>query len=508
MDSIAQPEERVDGIEAVEAGSSSAPPQRDLATIILRNTLAASAGGFVMKLLNFLFMLYVVRTLGEVGLGRYATVVAFVGLFSVFFELGLSQYVERDIARDPRRTAELFWNLLLLRLGLAMLGIVVVTSLALLFDYDRSLTFGIFLFTLTFLFAAVLVPLTTILKANERFDLSTVLLLLNQILTMATGIILLWMGLGYFALLLTGFVAMPVQILLTLWTVRRHDLGTLPWNIHPGGWSKFILASLPFGLTSLALTFNFNVDTVILGLFHSDGQVGFYNAAYRLIFNGVSVVGGFLAVMTPSLAREFVRDSERVQRWVATSLHWMMLFSIPAATGLALLAPRIIVLLYGADYAESAPALAILAWDIPLLLLNAFFGNVTAAVGLERPAARIYLGSAGLNLALNLAFIPSFGIIAASWVTVATDVISAVIFVILLHRNMALGQALTHLPRAGLATLVMALVVWVGASLPLLAVIALGVAVYLGMAITLRLIDLATCITLFHRALQARHAAS
>jgi O-antigen/teichoic acid export membrane protein len=82
--------------------------RRDLATIILRNTLVASAGSWLTRIVNFLFIIYVVRMLGEVDLGRYATVVAFVGLFSVFSELGLAQYVERSIARDHKRAQALF----------------------------------------------------------------------------------------------------------------------------------------------------------------------------------------------------------------------------------------------------------------------------------------------------------------------------------------------------------------------------------------------------------------
>lgn len=485
-----------------DAGSSRLP-RRDLAQVILRNTLAASAGGALMKLQNFLFMVYVVRLLGEVGLGRYATVVAFVGLFSVFFELGLAQYVERDIARDAGSAATLFWNLLLLRLGLAVVGIFGITGLAIVFGFDRGLVFGVFLFTLTFLFAAVLVPLTTLLTANERFDLSVALQLLNQILTVVAGLVLLWFGLGYYALLLTGFVTMPAQILLTIWTVRRHHLGPPPWNIHPGDWRRFIVASLPFGLTSLALTFNFNVDTVIIGLFHSDGQVGFYNAAYRLIFNGIGVVGGFLTVMTPSLAREFVHDSERVRRWVTISLHWMLLFSLPAATGLAMLAPRVIGLLYGPGFAASAPVLAILAWDIPLLLLNAFFGNVTAAVGLERPAARIYLGSAVVNLVLNLALIPTFGILAAAWVTIATDSISALIFIVLLRRQMAIHGVLAKVPKIGVATGLMVAFMLVADGLPLAMIIVAGATVFLVSSGVLRLYDPGICLRLIRQATRA-----
>jgi O-antigen/teichoic acid export membrane protein len=233
--------------------------RRDLATIILRNTLVASAGSWLTRIVNFLFIIYVVRMLGEVDLGRYATVVAFVGLFSVFSELGLAQYVERSIAQDHKRAQDLFWNLVALRAILASAGIVGITLGAFAL-YDRELAFGVLLFSLTFVLSALLVPLTIMLTANERFDMSTALNLMGQLLTIALGLLVLWMGLGIYALLLTGFVTMPFQILVAVLLIRRARLGPIPFRVQPRSWSGFVRASLPFGLTSLALTFNFNVE--------------------------------------------------------------------------------------------------------------------------------------------------------------------------------------------------------------------------------------------------------
>lgn len=488
----------------VEESSTS----RDLGGIILRNTLAATAAGWTIKLLNFAFIIYVVRVLGDAELGRYAIVTAFVGLFSVFSELGLAQYVERSIARDPSQANHLFGNLVALRAILAVAGVVGITATAFALGYEPEIVFGIFIYTLTFLLAAILVPLTTLLSANERFDVLSAIQVITQLLTMATGLVLLQVGAGFYALLLTGFVVVPIQIAMTLYAVRRHDLGPVNLRMTPGTWPTLVRASIPFGLTSLALTFNFNVDTVILGFFHSDSAVGWYNASYRLVFNAVGIVGGFLAVMTPSLAREHQRDPERVTRWVNGTIRWMLLFSVPASAGMCLLAPRLIALLYGPEFVDAGPALAIIAWDIPLLLLNSFFGNVTAAVGLERPAAKIYLLSAGLNVVLNLMFIPSFGIVAASAVTITTDVISAGIFYVLLRREMGMAELGRTATGIVTATVLMAVVVWLlgGAALPI--VIGAGALVYGLTAIRLGVLDLAALVRVFRRTSSATHGAS
>lgn len=473
------------------SSNSSKPPagQRNMGAIIFRNTLAASAGSWFSKLAHFAFGIYAVRTLGEVDLGRYATIVALVGLFSVFVELGMAQYVERSIAQDASKAADLFWNLVVLRAMLALAGIAGITSIALLL-YGSDIAVGAFLLSLTFLLSALLVPAMIVFTANERFDLATGMYMVGQTVTMGLGVILLWAGLGIYALLLTGFVGMPLQIVGALWLMRRYGLGPFPFKIAPNTWRSFIRASLPFGVTSLALTFNYNVDTVILGFFRDNAEVGWYNASYRLVFNAVGVVGAFLVVMTPSLAREHKLNPERVQAWVRTSIYWMIVFAVPAGAGLSLIAHDALPLLYGEAFANAGTVAAIIAWDIPLFVLLAFFGNVTAATGRERAAAKIYVGSAVANVVLNAIFIPMYGMYAAATITVFSDLVTAVLFFILLREMIVFHPRFTGLlARVGTATGLMAASIWLTGHLPLMVIIAVGGITYLLAAVVLRLIN-------------------
>jgi O-antigen/teichoic acid export membrane protein len=446
--------------------------------IILRNSFMVTGGEWISKGLNFAFTIYTVRLLGETGLGKYATIVAFVGLFGIFFELGMTQYVQRSIARDRKLAQTLFWNMVALRLIFAVTGILALTSLAYGLGYERSIVLGILLYTSTFLFAAILMPLTTILTANERFDLSTASQIVNQACMISVGLFFLHLGSGFYALIYTGFVAMPIQIALCLWAIRRHQLGPLRFNITPRTWPAFLRASMPFGLSSVALTLSFNADVVIISLFFSAGVVGWYNAAYRLVITLVSIAGGFLESFTPSLARQHVHDPGYVRTWVRKSVLGLALFALPIPVGISILAPRIIDLLYGSAYGPAAAVLALLCWDVPLRLFNAFCGNITIATGLERQAARIYLLSAVLNVALNLAAVPVLGMLGAAGITILTDSICAIRFHRLIQQHICIDKYEASLARIALAAALMGLFVWLVRPLPLPLVIACGVLCY------------------------------
>jgi O-antigen/teichoic acid export membrane protein len=91
--------------------------QPSVARRLVRNSLAVTSADWIIRATNVGFTVYVVRGLGEVGYGKYATAVAFVGLFSVLFELGLAESTQRALARDRSRIAELFWNVVVVRLS-------------------------------------------------------------------------------------------------------------------------------------------------------------------------------------------------------------------------------------------------------------------------------------------------------------------------------------------------------------------------------------------------------
>jgi O-antigen/teichoic acid export membrane protein len=179
--------------------------------------------------------------------------------------------------------------------------------------------------------------------------------------------------------------------------------------------------------------------------------------------------------------------------------------SVPAGIGLSLMAGRVVSLLYGPDFAAAAPVVAIIAWDIPPFLLLAFFGNVTAATGLERPAAAIYVASATLNVILNLTFIPLYGMHAAAAVTVASDLLTASLFFVLLRESLRLdASAVLLVARIAVSVLAMAAGIRLAHELPLAITILTGGAVYLAFAVPLRLIDLASLLDIARRTLGRR----
>jgi len=463
--------------------------RHSLGRTVFKNAAYITAGSLALKVLNFLFRVYLVRSLGDETFGQYSIVLAFVALFQIFAEMGISQYAMREIARDRSTTQHLFWNLVVLRLLLAGFGIVVITVAALVSGYSSVMVLGVFLYTWTFVLSALEAPLETVLVANERFDYITILGVTVQVCFAVLGSLVLYLGYGLIALVAVGLLAMVPQLLLAVWFVKRHDLLQFRVQFHVRSWPRLVRAGLPFGLISLSLIIARSIDTVILSWYWPDYVIGWYNAAYGLAISLLFLFNGFNTAIVPSLSKTFVSDANRVDIWYYRSVKMIVLISLPIAVGGMLVAYPLIEFLFTDQYLPAAVAFQILIWDVPLLMFASFCGNMTTVVDEERTAARIYFVNALANVVLNIIVIPRYGMIGAAVVTVLTDLLATLQFHFVLSRKLNLPRMLPLLLRVVLAAGLMGVIVAFASQMPLFFQITLGIVAYALFALLFRLLD-------------------
>lgn len=463
-------------------------PTRSIGATIARNTAFVTVGRILLKAFGFLFTVFVVRQLGDEQYGRYAIAAAWVGLFSIFVELGITQFAMREIARSGRRTAELFWNLVAIRLALALVGVVVIPVGAGLVGYAGDITFGVFLYVLTFVISAFQAPLEATLAAREAFGWLTITMVVGQISWLVLGAAVMWFRPDFVWLIGVGVITMLPQLAVDVWVAARLKLIDWRVRLQPSLWPRLIRAGLPFAVISLSLTIAFSIDTVMLSWFVSDSEVGWYNVAYGLVRSIVALLNGASIAMLPTVARVYETDRGLVAHWHARLIRFIALVAAPVAVGGMLVADPLVRFLYTPDLYPAALPLAIIVWDVPLLMYAASCGNLTTAIGEERGAARINIINAIANVVLNALLIPQYGMVGAAVVTVATDVIASIQFTLLLRRRLSLPSVWSTLVRVGLASAGLGIVVFLAGNQHVLALIGLGVIVYGLLAVALRAI--------------------
>ncbi len=434
---------------------------------------------FALNALGFLFNVLVIRRLGDTNYGQYTVVLAWAGLFSFIGDMGITQFLTREIARDKQQLQRLLWDVGVLRFLLAIVAAIVTVGGAVANGYDSRTVLAIGLYTVSYFMQAVLAPLAGVIAGHERLDIVSVYQVIGQIIFMAFGALFLFAGLDFVWLVIASLINLPILIVLCVWTIRRNQFIPPKFKINTDLWWNLLRAGLPFAFIQLALTAAFQLDSLILKSYYPSEDVGWYGAAYSLTRAFLVLTSAFSSSLVVTLAREHAQNPDTVRPWYYRSVKFMLFLGLPLAVGGTLLADKIINLAYGSTYAPSAVAFAILIWDTPLLMYTALCGNMTTSIQKEKYAMRIYICEAVLNVVTNLILIPRFGVIAASFTTCGTELTGVLLFYIFFRREFGAGLGLRHAARLGLAAVLMGVVVFFLHDFNLLISVGVGGMVYL-----------------------------
>lgn len=435
--------------------------ERSASRIIARNTAFGAAAQIALRGANVIFNILVVRQLGGENFGQYSVVLAWSAIFAVLGDLGITTYMTREVARDHAKANTLFWDVAVLRFLLAIVTAIITVSGAIIKPYDQEIIIGIALFTTSYFLMAIIAPLGSIVAGNERVDIISMLTIMGQMIFLALGTIFVLSGFGFLSLIVASLITMVIGLVPLVLVIRRFKYSPPPFQIHAATWWPLIRAGLPFAFIQLSLTYAFDFDTLILESNFSAETVGFYRAAYNFTRSLLIFTTAFSGAVGLTLTRENTTNPDAVRPWYYRSVKFLVFIGLPLAVGGSLLAREIMVTLYGTAYAPSAVAFAILIWDTPLLMYTSLCGQIIASILLEGRAARIYACAAALNIGLNLFLIPRYGLIAASFVTLATELTSASLFYLLFRHAIGPGLGFGRLARLAACAAAMGVVVWV-----------------------------------------------
>ncbi|MGH9794345.1 MAG: oligosaccharide flippase family protein, partial [Candidatus Acidiferrales bacterium] len=237
-------------------------------------------------------------------------------------------------------------------------------------------------------------------------------------------------------------------------------------------------AALTMGAVQALGLLNYNFDAVLLGFLRGVRDVGVYNAAYKVLTVALAVPLAYFQGLFPALSRTWSEGATALRVLAERSLRLCAIVAVPIGVGGTLLAEPIIARLFGAQYAESAAPLKLLVWSAVLVILRGSYRHGLNAAGLQNLDLRCAVVSCALNVGLNVALIPRFGVMGAAAATVTADVVWLAMAGWYFSRRITpLGPAAV-LVRPFLAGVAMAGTMWFAEPLLWIARGALGVIVY------------------------------
>ncbi len=446
---------------------------RNLISVVARNSFFGAFGKLSVKVLSFAFTIVIIRWLGDEGYGQYTLIWSYVTIFAMLSDAGLGMYAIREIAKQKAGSGYIAGNIIALRLVLALLTIGLIMAATWLLGYPADFLRLVFLASLILILYALEDPLEAVLQARERFDLAAAVVIAGQLVFVAAGALFLQLGWDITGLILAGLLNVLAAMLLA-WRLVSSSGEKLHWRLAPLRWPSYLRASFSFGLIKFWLSWSLKLDTIILAWFWSHQVVGWYAAAYAIITGLLLLSNSINAALYPSLSRQFLHRPGSIGPLSNLILKYLLVLSLPIAVGLSLTAEAWVGLLYGPDFAPAVVALAVLAWAIPLTFCSEYLRYLLLITDQERQAAWS-LGLAVLLIALlNLALVPSYGILAAAGIVVVVEAGLVLLYLRQLRTQLVAPDWIDVLVKPGLAGLILLVSLKLVAEAPLVGQVVVG----------------------------------
>lgn len=391
-----------------------------------RNFVQLAVASVVGSGLGIVTSAFLARVLGVSGFGVLSLGRTMMDYILLPMSLGIMAIGSREISASSDRKGPIAGDVLLSRLIMSGLSAVALLATAVLV-LDPQLRQV--LLVLSLMIPLQLVNLDWLYNAYESQWLPSIARPAGKVVY-AVGTFLLVRGpnqLWIAAAMLVLELAIMVAILgPKAWSLI--DLrGSIRERIRDA--SAHIMHSLPAGLANLGGRIKTNIDVLMLGAMSTSLAVGYYSAAYRLVYFVQTFAGLYAMVLLPRLSRSVEAAEEDTRDVVASSVR-AALTACAAVLGIvAPLGAEIMVLLFGVAYRPAAPVMVPLVVASAAFIVSMTLGHAVLGLRYDRFYASAAWAAAVVNIGINLYVIPRWSFYGAAASTLVTEVALAAVFV-------------------------------------------------------------------------------
>ena len=388
---------------------------------IMRNLFWSVTGKIVNLLSGLIVGIIVARYLGPEQYGLMNYVISFVFLFQTFALFGLDAIEIREEARNSTAIPTIIGTAFLLKVVFGAVFMVLAVATSWLMDADGYTTLLVAIYSLSIVlnsFSVIRNYFTAIVE-NEyvvKAEISRTLLgIAIKLVLLFLHVSLIGFILAYmldFMLLASGYVM--------AYHVKKKKMREWHYSLDC---AKFLLKeSFPLMLTSAAVIIYQRIDQVMIGQMIDKTSVGYFSVASRFVEVLIYIPMMLAQTITPVLVSTREKSEEDYVRKGQQFMNLSLWCSVLAAILTSLLAYWIVRLTFGTNYLPAVAVLQVLSFKAASVALSNTAGAMLVTEGIQRYA--IFRDALGclVCIGLNYLLLPRYGIIAAAWIAIASNV--------------------------------------------------------------------------------------
>ncbi|MBT9050679.1 flippase [Lactobacillus delbrueckii subsp. bulgaricus] len=380
------------------------------------------------SVLNIIFPIitfpYVSRVLSIGELGKYNWSNSYVSYFLLIAGLGIAPYAVREGAKfrsDRERISDFASQVFSINVFSTVISYMLLFLCGVMFPKVQSYSACIYIFSIQIVFTTL--GTEWIYSIFEEYTYITIRSIVFKILSIVMLFVFVRRSGDYLNYAgITVFSAVGSNVLNYL-HAKKFCTIRITFNID---WQEHLKPILIIFASSVATTIYLSLDTTLLGLINNNYVVGIYSVSTKMYNVVKQLIAAILTVTIPRFALLWGRHRYREYRKLLLEISdALALISIPAAVGVYMLAPQIVILFSSAKYIRAVSSLRLLC---PALIFSIFswifISCVLISAKRENKVLIITVLSAVVNLILNLLLMPSLKENAAAITTSLSEAIS------------------------------------------------------------------------------------
>ncbi len=383
------------------------------------NTSAQTVAKGISILISLLTTAMLTHYLKPEVYGDYILIGSVILLLDALADLGTRIIGIREVSKN-KRSAVVFGNIFLLRRSLSLGAIILGLVFALVFGGFKQMQ-GLIIFSLGLVFLTSLAGDLEIffhsrLRLAEKSGVET----LFNFLFLIFLFFFLPPHRSLFIVFSALYLARLISLLLGFLICRQSQFLRLPIKWQLSGIKKLFSMALPMGFYLLLFTsYDKAIDSLMIKLFRSSEEVGWYGLAYKIYANLILPAYFFVSSIFPLMAKQ-KKSWQKIYSWGIIILLLGALFTIPLVY---VFSPWFIAILAGREFLISVIVIRILLFALVFSFVNHLNGFLIISWGNQWQLLIFGVIALLFNLVSNVLFIPRYGMLAAAWVTVFTEAI-------------------------------------------------------------------------------------
>jgi len=386
---------------------------------IAKNTSYFTLALVLQKVISFGYFVILARALGPDDLGKYYFAVSFTSIFAIFIDLGLANYITREMARENFDRARVFGASLGAKIPLSLLTVAAAVVAVNFFGYPEITRNLVYLASVSMVLDSFSLLFFSAIRGFHNLSYESVGSVIFQLLILAVGGTAVFFHADLIRIMLGLTSASVFYAIYSAWVCVKFGMSLKPiFDFQLIG--SVFAAAIPFGFYAIFQRAYTYFDSVLLSLMAGDEQVGLYQVAFKIVFALQFLPMAFAASLYPAMSLYWQTNREQLAVSFERALKYLIVISLPISAGIFILADKIILIL-NEDYLGAVLPLRIAIASLVFLFATFPVGSLLNACDRQK------INTVNMGIVLiasvvsNLVLIPKFGATGASIAVAATN---------------------------------------------------------------------------------------